>query len=129
MAIYMVNKSSPDALGAKDPGLRVSDYPLGSPQSRAAARALLEARKASEESELHFVAVSILDGSPLNFDGLAETIRAGRMRARGEESFASLPASESGRECNEGRSADCLSERIRMARERLRRVQGPETMA
>jgi hypothetical protein len=35
-------------LGATGSGLRLSDYPLGSPRSRAAARAFLDARKAVE---------------------------------------------------------------------------------
>jgi len=43
---------------------------------------MLVARKASEEHELRFQAVSILDGSPVNLDGLAEIIRAARMRIR-----------------------------------------------
>ena len=56
-------------------------FPIGSPQSRAAARYLLAARKKASE-ELRFQAVSILDGSPVNLDGLPEIIRA----ARDEES-------------------------------------------
>ena len=60
--------------------MKPGNYALGSPQSRAAARSLLEARKASKEDELHFQVVSIVDGSPVNFDGLAEAIRAGRMK-------------------------------------------------
>ena len=59
---------------------RLGDLPLGSPQSRAAARSLLDARKASEEDELRFQVVSILDGKPVNLDGLAERIREARAR-------------------------------------------------
>jgi hypothetical protein len=73
--------------------MRPGDYALGSPQSRAAARALLVARKASEEDELYFEAVSILDGSRL-IDGSAETIREARMKNRAGVLPASLPATE-----------------------------------
>jgi hypothetical protein len=44
----MANKGSQTALGATDSGLRASDYPLGSGRSRAAARALLDARRAAQ---------------------------------------------------------------------------------
>lgn len=47
---------------------------LGSPQSRAAARSLLDARKASAEDELDFQVVSILDGKPVNLDSSARRI-------------------------------------------------------
>ncbi len=49
-------------------------FPLGSAQSRAAARSLLEARKASEKG-LHFEVRFLVDGKPVNLEGLAETIR------------------------------------------------------
>lgn len=57
--------------------MKAGDYALGSPQSRAAARAMLEARRSDK---LRFQAVSILDGSMVNLDGLAEAIRGARMR-------------------------------------------------
>ena len=44
----MANRGSQKALGATDSGLRPSDYPLGSQQSRAAARAMLDARRAAQ---------------------------------------------------------------------------------
>jgi hypothetical protein len=44
----MANKGLQRGLGATDSGFRLSDYPLGSQQSRAAARALLEARRAAQ---------------------------------------------------------------------------------
>lgn len=78
-----MSKRSPAPLGATDSTVRPGEYPLGSAQSRAAARAMLEGRKADE---LRFEAVSILDGSRLHCDGLAEAIHAARMRARGERS-------------------------------------------
>jgi hypothetical protein len=117
----MANRGSRKVLGATDSGLKPSAYPLGSWQSRAAARAMLVARKADE---LRFEAVSILDGSRLNLDGLAEALRAARMRNRAGELPAALPATggSDGR-----RRADCLSERIARARERARRMQDPET--
>ena len=78
----MANKGPQGRLGATDSSQRPGCFALGSPESRAAARAMLVARKASEEHELRFQAVSILDGSPVNLDGLAEIIRAARMRIR-----------------------------------------------
>jgi hypothetical protein len=108
--------------------MKPGNYALGSPQSRAAARSLLVDRKASEEDQLRFQVVSMVDGSRVNFDGLAETIRAGRMRARGEESPAQFLASERGLDGHGEMGTDCLSERIRRARERVRRAQGQETM-
>ncbi len=59
--------------------------------------------------------------------GLAEALRAARMRLRAGESSASLPIIEGGQESNAGRGTDCLAERIRKVRERVRRLQGPET--
>jgi hypothetical protein len=56
--------------------MKSGDYPLRSSQSRAAARTLVEARNAREEG-IHFQVVSILDGKPINLEGLAERI-AGR---------------------------------------------------
>ncbi len=44
----MANTGSQKALGATDSGLRLAEHPLGSERSRAAARALLNARKASQ---------------------------------------------------------------------------------
>jgi hypothetical protein len=99
--------------------MRPGDFALGSPQSRAAARSLLVARKASQDDELRFQAVSIVDGSPVNFDGLAETIRAARLRARAGETPA--PASDGRQKSNGGRGADCLSESVRKARARVGR--------
>jgi hypothetical protein len=91
-------------------------FPLGSAQSRAAARSLLAARKRSEADK------------PGNLSWLAETIRAGRMRAAGEESPAPFPVGESGRDGYGERRTDCLSDRISRARERVRRAQDTETM-
>jgi hypothetical protein len=54
--------------------MKPSDYPLRSLQSRAAARSLLDARKASAEDGLRFQVVSILDGKPMNLDCSAARI-------------------------------------------------------
>jgi len=81
--------------------MKPGNFPLGSAQSRAAARSLLAARKRSEA------------GKPGNLEGLAETIREVRMRHR----TGANPALVGGQE-SIGR-ADCLSERIKRARERV----------
>lgn len=73
----MANKGPQGPLGATDSGPKPACFPLGSVQSRAAARAMLEARR-ENEGGVRFVAVSILDGSVVNFGGLAEQIRAER---------------------------------------------------
>jgi hypothetical protein len=41
----MANKETPDGFGATNPGPKPGDFPLGSPQSRAAARAQIEVRE------------------------------------------------------------------------------------
>ena len=74
---------------------------------------MLEARNAGE---LRFEAVSILDGSRVNLDGLAEVIHAGRMRAA-----AAISGVEITQEDKRERRPDCLAERIQEARERVRR--------
>lgn len=63
------------SLPATAAGAGLGGFPLRSPQSRAAARTLMEARKASEEDGLNFQVVSVVDGKPVNLDGLAERIR------------------------------------------------------
>lgn len=83
------------------------------PSSRAGRRppSLLVARKQRS-----------VDESPRDLIGLAEAIRAARLADRAGGLPASLPASQGS---NGGRSPDCLAERIREARERVRRTQGP----
>ena len=54
--------------------------------------------------------------------GLAEIIHAGRMSMQAGSSGADVPQVEM-----RVRRLDCLAERIRQARERVRRAQGPET--
>jgi hypothetical protein len=70
----MANKGNHKSLSATVPGPRPGDYPLGSLQSRAAARAMLEARKRREGPWV----VSIEDLARENLDGLAERIVAER---------------------------------------------------
>jgi protein-disulfide isomerase-like protein with CxxC motif len=54
---------------------RLGDLPLGSLQSRAAARSVIAARAASEEGGLLFQTKFIVDGKRVNFDDLADQIR------------------------------------------------------
>lgn len=97
--------------------LKPGNYALRSPQSRAAARSLLVMREANDKDE-----------SPGNLIGLAEAIRAARMKDRAGKFPASLPAIEGGQEWGGGGRADWLSERVRMTRERGTRAQSPATM-
>ena len=108
-------------LGATLSGPRPGCFPLGSAQSKAAARALLVARKASEE-ELRFKVVSIVNGSRVNLDGLADRIKSA-FKNQGGELPDSLPAREDERESNEGAWGECLSERIKAGRERIAQTQ------
>ncbi len=119
----MVNRGPQQRPAATDLGPRPRCFPLGSAQSRAAARALLVAR---EREEVRYQVVSILDGKPANLDGLAELIRAARMKHETGESTDSLPGSERGRERGRGGATDCLAERLRRAEERVARTQAPE---
>lgn len=114
----MISKGTQARLGATVAGPRPGGFPLGSVQSRAAARALLVARRANEE-QLRFRVVSVLDGKPVNLDGLAERLRAARMRLDAEEGISPLPAIDGGQATGAGRRTDCLEERMRRARERV----------
>jgi hypothetical protein len=87
---------------------------------------LLSARESEEEFRVQ--CYSIVDGKPINFDGLAERVRAAQKRVEAEESGTQLPASEGFPHSSEGRRTDCLQERIRRAEERLAREQAPETI-
>ena len=120
----MANKGPLKHLGATDSAIRPGCFALGSAQSRAAARAMLVARKANGERES---VVYRADGSVAEIRGLAERIRAARMLDRAGEFPASLPAIEGGQDWSAGGRTDCLSERIRIARERVTRVQDPVT--
>lgn len=117
-AHLMANKGPAGRLVATDSGFRPGGFPLGSALSRAAARSLLTARMESVE-ELHFQTVSILDGKPIYLDGLADRLRAARMRDQDGGSPSVLPATEDGQDGSGERRTDCLSDRINRARERL----------
>jgi hypothetical protein len=68
------------SLPATAAGRGLGCFPLRSPHSRAAARSLIAARNAGEEDGLRFQVVSIVDGKPVNLDGLAEQMREARVR-------------------------------------------------
>jgi hypothetical protein len=54
--------------------------PLGSLQSRAAARSLIAARQKSEQDGLRFQTVSVLDGKRADLTGLADKINEARRK-------------------------------------------------
>jgi hypothetical protein len=55
----------------------LGNHPLGSAQSRAAARSLVAAREdAEEEGGVRFQCVSILDGKPIDWDAPPEPTKA-----------------------------------------------------
>ena len=122
----MANKGAQRRQGATDSGIRPGCFALGSAQSRAAARALLVARNASDEGNGVQV-VYRADGAVAEIRGRAERIRAARMKNQDGKLPASLPAIESGQDWSEGGRTDCLSERVRKARERVTRAQSPVT--
>lgn len=125
----MANKGPQKTLGATDSGSKPGGcFPLGSARSRAAARSLVTARKASEEDELRFEVRSAVDGSPVNLNGIADVMRAARMKDQGEELPASRPAIEGEQEHSEDSWEDCVTERIRMARDRVAKAQDPAIM-
>ena len=113
-------------LGATESSPRPGAFPVGSTQSRAAARAMLERWKANEE--LGFRVVSIADRKRVNLDGLAEQLSAAIKNHESGASSDSLPAIESGQDRRGERRADCLSERIRTARERVERTQALDSI-
>jgi hypothetical protein len=118
----LTSKGAQGRLGATDSGPRPGRFPLGSAQSRAAARALLLARKATEEKEL-FRVVYRADGSVAEIRGLAEQLRAAIKAHEAGDSPARLPAIEGGPDSSGDGRPNCLAERIRMARERVARMQ------
>lgn len=121
----MANRGGLGWLGATDSSPRPGCFALGSAQSRAAARALLVAR---ESGKARYQAVSTLNGKPVYLDGLADSLRAARLKLHAEEGTASFPAAGSGQDSRGGRWADCLEERIRRARERVARAQAPDAI-
>jgi hypothetical protein len=89
---------------------------------------MLVARNAREENESGVQVAYSADGAVAEIRGLAKAIRASRMKDRAGRFPTSSPAIESGKNYSGGGQADCLAERIRRARERLARVQGPVTI-
>ena len=83
---------------------------------------MLVARKASEEIEFGVKVVYRADGSIAEIRGLAERIRAARMKDQAGEFPASLPAIEGGRNESVRGRTDWLPERVRTARERVARA-------
>jgi len=80
----MANKGPQGRLSATDTGPRPGHFPLGSAQSRAAARAMLVARKASEAEEEW--------DKEFDLTGLAERIAAARERGEhGAVPWADMP--------------------------------------
>jgi hypothetical protein len=125
----MANIGIQGRLGATDSCPRPGVFPIGSAQSRAAARSLLATRRAREgEQGFRFVTRSILDGKRVNFDGIAETIRAARMRDQAGELPAWDEKEFGGEDHSEGAWGDCLMERMKRARERVAQARGLETM-
>jgi hypothetical protein len=59
------------------------------------------------------------DGSVAEIRGLAEALKATRMRHEAGESSELLPQSEPSRDYIRGGHEECLAERIRRARERV----------
>lgn len=95
--------------------MRPGGFALGSAKSRGAARSLLEARKRDEPI-----------GGKVGLEGLAAVIKAARMKVRGAELSAAIPAADEYKSIGGG--SNCSAERMRQGRERVARMQGPETM-
>jgi hypothetical protein len=91
-------------------------FPLGSVQSRAAARSLIAARRQREQESLRFQAVSLLDGKPLYLDGLAERMRHAWLRREAGEPPAAFPETQTATQSGD---SDPLTIRMDRARARL----------
>jgi hypothetical protein len=87
---------------------------------------MIAVRKTDEE-QLRFQCVSVVDGRPVHLDGLAERLKAARMRNESGEITETLPAIADGHNRSGGRWEECLRERIRKARERVARVQSQDS--
>lgn len=115
----MTPKGLEERLLATDSSPRPGHLPVGSVQSRAAARALLTARNAKDRDEAGFKVIYRADGSVGEIHGLADVLRAARMRHDTGGSSESLPQGEARQDYIRGGHEKCLAERIRMAKERL----------
>jgi hypothetical protein len=88
---------------------------------------MLTARKASEEEQgFRVVTRSIVDGSLVNLDGLAERLRAARKRHEAGE-LTDAPPAIAGRRESEGTWEERLRERMRKASERVARLQSQDS--
>lgn len=79
---------------------------------------MLVARDANKE-EFSFHCYSVVDGKPVNLDGLADRLRAAQLGLDAQAGTASSPAPEGGQDFSGERLTDCLEERMRRAEERL----------
>ena len=100
-------------LTATASGKGLGSLPLGSPQSRAAARALANVRQESESDP---------DAAKWDCSGLAETIAAARRRAD-EARAGGLPLERDSQPLPGKPKPGSLAERTTQARERLRRFE------
>jgi hypothetical protein len=90
-------------LPATAAGRALGSFPLGSTQSRAAARALFAARKEREKDKgIGVLTGSFVDGKRVNLSGLAETIRAARLKCQNGELHGSDSDQEYSESHNEG---------------------------
>lgn len=126
----MANKGARLPLGATDSSSKPSRFPLGSAQSRAAARAMLAVRRSSGEDEQGVEVVYGAKGSVVEIRGLGEAINSAwlRLRNQAEGEPAAARTIGNGQDCGDGKGGDCLEERIRLARERLARARRQEPM-
>ena len=105
----MANKGQQGPLGATDSGPRPGAFPVGSVQSRAAARSMLMARRSSEEDEQSFEVVYGAKGSVVEIRGLADAISATRLQDRAEGERAAARPIEGGRDDDCGGGTDCFA--------------------
>jgi hypothetical protein len=90
---------------------------------------MLTARKTSVEAgELRFVTRSILDGRPVDLDGLAERLNAAFNRNDAGDSSTAQTASESRSVLGVLSHEERLAERLKRAEERMGWTENPETM-
>lgn len=122
----MTNNGSQRQQGATESGPRLGRFPIGSAQSRAAARALLVARYAKDREEAGLKVIYQEGGSVREIRGLADALNAARMAHETGESSEFLSQSEPSQNYIRGGHEECLAERIRRARERVARMQTPD---
>jgi hypothetical protein len=87
---------------------------------------MLAARKASEDGQ-RFRVVYREDGSVVEIRGLAEQLKAARMRNEAGEISAPPPVIMGGQNRSGGRWEECLEERMRRGRERVARAQAQDS--